>query len=317
MRHLAFFTCGVAILGCQTGSGDSLTEQCQAWCQNFLNCRQDQAEQDLAARELMAQCTYADRAAALAECVRQCPTLVIRDVAPSEECLACGAQATDVCTTQSSCAEACADPPRIDRLIDPIELACGSEASPAAPPPVCAETTYYGLRLTKDPGPGGDYVGPAIVEDRSPLLLRTPEGIQIRAVLGGLPIAKVQVGQTVEVELSTSGCPFGCEERVVLKRPGGTWFYAAWSGARSLIPTLPGLQLTHRVSGCRPRGSDCFNAVGLDLIATSSAGERQISAGQQAVLGGLTITHAYGEARFEVGCTDVPGELVVGAVRRD
>ncbi len=316
MKHLVFFTCGVAIIGCQTESSDVLTEPCQSWCQNFLSCRKDQAALELEGRDLMAQCTYADPAAALAECMRQCPTLVIRDVAPSEECLSCGAQAADVCTTQSSCTEACPDPPRIERLIDPIELACGSEASPASPPPACAETTYYGLGLTKEPEPRSGYVGPAVVEDRSPLLLRTPEGIEIRAVLGGLPSANVQVGQTVDVEL-TVVCPFWCEERLVLKRPGGTWFYAAWSGGRSTTPTLPGLQLTHQTSACRPRGSDCFNAVGLDLIATSSAGERQISAGQQVVLGGLTITHAYGEARFEVGCTDVPGESLVGAVRRD
>lgn len=316
MKCTPWMVVSVVAAACQTGSSELLSDDCQAWCQSYLSCRRDQAGMDLEGRELMAQCTYVDPAAALAECVRQCPTLVIRDVAPSEACLACGAQAADVCTTQRSCADECADPPRIERLIDPIELACGSEASPASPPPVCAETTYYGLGVTKGPEPGGDYVGTAIVEDRSPLLLRTPEGMQIRAVLGGLPIANVEVGQAVDVEL-TAVCPFWCEERVVLKRPGGTWFYAAWSGGRGLTPTLPGLQLTHRVSACRPRGTDCFNAIGLDLVATSSAGEVQISAGQQAVLGGLTVAHSYGEARFEVGCTDVPGELVVGAVRRD
>lgn len=317
MKCTPWMVVSMVAIACQTGSSERLSDDCQAWCQNFLSCRKDQAEQELDVRGFMAQCTYVDPAAALAECVRQCPTLVIRDVAPSEECLACGAQAADVCTTQSSCAEVCPDPPRIDRLIDPIELACGSEANPASPPTVCAETTFYGLGLTQSPEPGRDYVGPAIVMDRSPLLLRTPAGMQIRAVLGGLPIANVQVGQAVEVELGDSGCPFGCQERLVLSRPGGTWFYAAWSGARSLTPTLPGLQLTHRVSACHPRGTDCFNAIGLDLVATSSAGERQISAGQQAVLGGLTIAHAIGEARFEVGCTDVPSETVVGAVRRD
>lgn len=55
-------------IACQTGSSERLSDDCQAWCQNFLSCRKDQAEQELDVRGFMAQCTYVDPAAALAEC---------------------------------------------------------------------------------------------------------------------------------------------------------------------------------------------------------------------------------------------------------
>jgi hypothetical protein len=202
-------------------------------------------------------------------------------------------------------------------LIDPIELACWSDAGPASLPPACTETSYYGLRFTQEPTSLGDYQGPAVVEDTSPLRLRTPEGALIRTSLSSLAVPAEVLGQTIVVNLELECTPFWCDSRLVLSRPGGTWFYAAWDGRRDLLPNLPGLQLSAEVSACRPRGSDCFNRVAFDLVATSSVGERQLSLGQQVVLGGLTIAHAYGEASFEVTCTDYRGEALVGAVRRD
>ncbi|MBK6689060.1 MAG: hypothetical protein IPG45_31625 [Deltaproteobacteria bacterium] len=301
----------------------SFTGTCEEWCPTFLACRRTRAIAEINTREVVAQCTYPDESAALARCVAHCQTQPMQRNLEGGElatpaCLACHLRKPETCQDRDLCKAACN---RGWIATDGLEYEGAADLvcwGPEGPTPALECTpdgngVNFGLHADSE-FRSWSYEGPVVVEGVDPLLLRRTDGTLVTAGFSGIAAPLMTLGATVTVSL-VQDCPWWCEASMVVFAPNRRWTYAAWSGSSSSITALSDLNVAYRPAACHSARQLCGGALTLELIPQGRA-DLAVAQGQQTTLDGITYSHGYGAAYFEILCTDVPGARVVGAVQR-